>query len=412
MHKSFNANHNKPTFNLLNPKAICNMSNILIIDDERAIRSTLMEILSHEGYVVTTAENGEDGFQKFSAGGFDVVLCDIKMPKMDGIEFLEKAKATHPDIPLIMISGHGTIETAVEAVKKGAYDYISKPPDLNRLLITLRNALDKTLLVTETKVLKRKISRVQEIIGSSTAIAKIKETIAKVAPTDARVLITGENGVGKELVAKWLHALSTRNNGPLIEVNCAAIPSELIESELFGHEKGSFTSAVKQRIGKFEQANEGTLFLDEVGDMRLDAQAKVLRALQEGVITRVGGDKEIRVNVRVVAATNKNLLTEVEDKKFRLDLYHRLSVILIHVPSLNQRKEDIPELVALFLSQICSEYGIATKQITDEALQLLQQHYWTGNVRELRNIVERLVILSGKNILEPDVLDNVAGLKK
>jgi DNA-binding NtrC family response regulator len=383
------------------------MSKILIIDDERAIRSTLSEILQYEGYAVELAENGEEGLQKFREQPFDVVLCDIKMPKVDGIEFLEKAHSHNPDTPIIMVSGHGTIETAVEAVKKGAFDYISKPPDLNRLLITLRNALDKTRLVTETKVLKRKISRVQDMIGESPAITKIKETIAKVAPTDARVLVTGENGVGKELVAKWLHEQSSRNRGPLVEVNCAAIPTELIESELFGHEKGSFTSAVKQRIGKFEQANEGTLFLDEVGDMSLEAQAKVLRALQEGLITRVGGDKEIKVNVRVVAATNKDLLAEVEQKKFRLDLYHRLSVILIHVPSLNQRRQDIPLLVDYFLGQICADYGVAKKQMTAEATQLLTEYQWTGNIRELRNIVERLVILSDKNITADDVKDNV-----
>lgn len=383
------------------------MSKILIIDDERAIRNTLMEILQHEGYKIDTAENGEDGFEKFKKNSYDVVLCDIKMPRMDGLEFLEKSREVNPDVPLIMISGHGNIDTAVEAVKKGAYDYISKPPDLNRLLITIRNATDKTTLVTEAKTLKRKISKVQEIIGESEPIKKIKETIAKVAPTDARVLVTGENGVGKELVAKWLHEQSNRNKGPLVEVNCAAIPSELIESELFGHEKGSFTSAVKQRIGKFELANEGTLFLDEVGDMSLDAQAKVLRALQEGTITRVGGDKEIRVNVRVVAATNKDLMEEVEAKKFRLDLFHRLSVIEIHVPSLNDRRDDIPLLVDHFLTTICTEYGIAKKQMDSDAIALLQQHNWTGNIRELRNIVERLVILSDKQITMADVKANV-----
>lgn len=383
------------------------MSKILIIDDERAIRNTLGEILQHEGYKIEVAENGEEGFEKFKKNTYDVVLCDIKMPKMDGLEFLEKSREVNPDVPLIMISGHGNIETAVEAVKKGAYDYISKPPDLNRLLITIRNATDKTTLVTETKTLKRKISKVQEIVGESEPIRKIKDTIAKVAPTEARVLITGENGVGKELVAKWLHEQSNRSRGPLIEVNCAAIPSELIESELFGHEKGSFTSAVKQRIGKFELANEGTLFLDEVGDMSLDAQAKVLRALQEGTITRVGGDKEIRVNVRVVAATNKNLMEEVEAKKFRMDLYHRLGVILIRVPSLNERRDDIPLLVDHFLTNICAEYGIAKKGMDADAVALLQQHNWTGNIRELRNIVERLVILSDKQITAADVRENV-----
>lgn len=383
------------------------MSSILIIDDERAIRNTLSEILQHEGYKIDVAENGEEGYEKFKKNSYDVVLCDIKMPKMDGIEFLEKSREVNPDVPLIMISGHGNIETAVEAVKKGAYDYISKPPDLNRLLITIRNATDKTTLVAETKTLKRKISKVQEIIGDSEPIQKIKDTIAKVAPTDARVLVTGENGVGKELVAKWIHEQSNRCRGPLIEVNCAAIPSELIESELFGHEKGSFTSAVKQRIGKFELANEGTLFLDEVGDMSLDAQAKVLRALQEGTITRVGGDKEIKVNVRVVAATNKNLMEEVEAKRFRLDLYHRLGVILIHVPSLNDRRNDIPALVDHFLTNICNEYGIAKKQIAPDAVTMLQQYNWTGNIRELRNIVERLVILSDKTITANDVRENV-----
>ena len=383
------------------------MFKVLIIDDERAIRNTLAEILQDEGYKVEVAENGEEGLEKFKKCPFDVVLCDIKMPKMDGIEFLEKSREINPDVPLIMISGHGTIETAVEAVKKGAYDFISKPPDLNRLLITIRNATDKTTLVSEAKVLKRKISKVQEMIGQSPAIQKIKETVEKVAATDARVLVTGENGVGKELVAKWIHELSPRCKGPLIEVNCAAIPGELIESELFGHEKGSFTSAIKQRIGKFEQADGGTLFLDEVGDMSLEAQAKVLRALQEGTITRVGGDKEIKVNVRVVAATNKDLMAEVQEKKFRMDLYHRLGVILIHVPSLNQRREDIPLLVDHFLTNICAEYGIAKKPIADEALDLLKNYNWTGNIRELRNIVERMVILSGKAITEQDVRSNV-----
>jgi DNA-binding NtrC family response regulator len=302
-----------------------------------------------------------------------------------------------------MISGHGTIETAVEAVKKGAYDYIAKPPDLNRLLITIRNAMDKNNLVAETKVLKRKVSKVEEMIGESDPIQKIRDTIEKVAPTEARLLITGENGVGKELVAKWVHEKSNRASGPLVEVNCAAIPSELIESELFGHEKGSFTSAVKQRIGKFEQAHTGTLFLDEIGDMSLNAQAKVLRALQEGRITRVGGDKDINVDVRVIAATNKDLLKEVEEKNFRLDLYHRLSVIIIHVPSLNDRREDIPLLVDKFLTDVCSEYGIAKKSIDDEAIDCLKQHNWTGNIRELRNVVERLVILSGKSITAEDI---------
>lgn len=379
------------------------MSNILIIDDEKAIRKTLSEILSYEGYKIEEAGDGEEGLKRFKEKAYDVVLCDIKMPKLDGIEFLDKAREANPDVPVIMISGHGTIETAVEAVKKGAYDYISKPPDLNRLLITIRNAMDKNNLVTETKVLKRKVSKVEEMIGESAPIIKIKETIDKVAPTDARILITGENGVGKELVARWVHEKSNRATGPLIEVNCAAIPSELIESELFGHEKGSFTSAVKQRIGKFEQAHGGTLFLDEIGDMSLSAQAKVLRALQEGKITRVGGDKDISVDVRVIAATNKDLLKEVDEKNFRLDLYHRLSVIIIHVPSLNERREDVPLLVDKFLSDICADYGIPKKGIDKEALDALKQHNWTGNIRELRNVVERLIILSGRNILPEDV---------
>ncbi len=379
------------------------MSNILIIDDEKAIRKTLSEILSYEGYKIEEAGDGEEGLKKFSEKAYDIVLCDIKMPKLDGIEFLEKAKAVNADIPVIMISGHGNIDTAVEAVKKGAFDYISKPPDLNRLLITLRNALDKQNLVTETKVLKRKVGKVLEMVGTSPAIQMIKDTIDKVAPTDARVLITGENGVGKELVARWLHEKSNRNSGPIVEVNCAAIPGELIESELFGHEKGSFTSAVKQRIGKFETANGGTLFLDEIGDMSLTAQAKVLRALQEGKITRVGGEKDINVDVRVVAATNKDLLKEVEEKNFRLDLYHRLGVIIIHVPSLNERREDIPLLVDYFLDIIASEYGQPKKQVDKAAIDALQAYNWTGNIRELRNVVERLVILSSKSISLADV---------
>ncbi len=379
------------------------MPTILIIDDERAIRNVLKDILSNEGFKVEEAADGEEGLKKFQAGSFDVVLCDIKMPKLDGIEFLQKVMEAGTDTPVIMISGHGNIETAVDAVKKGAFDYISKPPDLNRLLITIRNAMDKTTLVQETKVLKRKVSKVQEIIGESEAIQRIKETIEKVAPTDARVLVTGGNGSGKELVARWLHEKSNRSSGPLVEVNCAAIPGELIESELFGHEKGSFTSAIKQRIGKFEQASGGTLFLDEIGDMSLSAQAKVLRALQEGKITRVGGDKEISVDVRVVAATNKDLLKEVEEKNFRLDLYHRLGVILIHVPSLNERRDDIPSLVDKFLDDIAAEYGQAKKGIDKKALDILKNHNWTGNIRELRNVVERLVILSGKEITAADV---------
>ena len=379
------------------------MADILIIDDEKAIRKALTEILSAEGYKTEEAGDGEEGLKKFKERTYDVVLCDIKMPKLDGIEFLQKATESNADVPVIMISGHGNIETAVDAVKKGAFDYISKPPDLNRMLITIRNAMDRSSLVTETKVLKRRVNRVQEMIGESNPIKKIKETIEKVAPTDARILITGDNGVGKELVARWIHEKSSRASGQLVEVNCAAIPSELIESELFGHEKGSFTSAIKQRIGKFEQANSGTLFLDEIGDMSLNAQAKVLRALQEGKITRVGADKDINVDVRVIAATNKDLLKEVEEKRFRLDLYHRLSVIIIHVPSLNERKDDIPLLVDRFLSDICSEYGVAKKSIDEEALKLLQEYNWTGNIRELRNVVERLIILSGKTISTEDV---------
>jgi two-component system, NtrC family, nitrogen regulation response regulator NtrX len=379
------------------------MASILIIDDEKAIRKTLSEILSYEGYKIEEAADGEEGLKKFSSTEYDVVLCDIKMPKMDGIEFLEKARLINADVPIIVISGHGNIETAVEAVKKGAFDYISKPPDLNRMLITLRNALEKQSLVSETKVLKRKVARVQEMIGESKSIRKIKDTIEKVAPTDARILITGENGVGKELVARWIHEKSSRNSGPMVEVNCAAIPSELIESELFGHEKGSFTSAIKQRIGKFEQANGGTLFLDEIGDMSLGAQAKVLRALQEGKITRVGADKDITVDVRVVAATNKDLLKEVDEKNFRLDLYHRLGVIIVHVPSLNERREDIPPLIDYYLDIIAAEYGQPKKVMDKNAMDILTEYNWTGNIRELRNVVERLVILSSKNITLEDV---------
>lgn len=380
------------------------MPNILIIDDERAIRKTLGEILSYEGFKIDEAADGEEGWKFFQEKVYDAVLCDIKMPRMDGLEFLTKATEKNPDVPVIMISGHGTIETAVDAVKKGAYDYIAKPPDLNRLLITIRNAVDKNSLNKETRTLKRKVKRVDDMTGESDAMRRIKETIEKVAPTDARVLITGENGAGKELVARWIHEKSNRADSMLVEVNCAAIPSELIESELFGHEKGSFTSAIKQRIGKFEQASGGTLFLDEIGDMSLSAQAKVLRALQEGKITRVGGDKEISVDVRVVAATNKDLLKEVDEKNFRLDLYHRLGVILIHVPSLNDRREDIPLLVDKFLNDIAEDYGQAKKAIDGKAVEALKKHNWTGNVRELRNVVERLVILSGKTITQEDVM--------
>jgi two-component system nitrogen regulation response regulator NtrX len=379
------------------------MADILIIDDEKSIRKTLTEILSYEGYKIDEASDGEEGLKKFSEKTYDVVLCDIKMPKLDGLEFLDRSKMVNPDVPVIMISGHGNVETAVEAVKKGAFDYISKPPDLNRLLITLRNALDKQKLVAETKVLKRKVGKALEMVGESGPLNKIKDTIEKVAPTDARVLITGENGVGKELVARWIHEKSNRSSGPMVEVNCAAIPSELIESELFGHEKGSFTSAVKQRIGKFETANGGTLFLDEIGDMSLNAQAKVLRALQEGKITRVGADKDISVDVRVVAATNKDLLKEVDEKNFRLDLYHRLGVIIIHVPSLNERRDDIPTLVDHFLEIIANDYGQSKKDVDTDAMEALKNYNWTGNIRELRNVVERLIILSGKKISLEDV---------
>ncbi len=379
------------------------MPSILIIDDEKSIRKTLTEILTFEGYKIDEAADGQEGLKKFKEKTYDIVLCDIKMPKLDGIEFLEKAREINDDIPIIIISGHGNIDTAVEAVKKGAFDYISKPPDLNRMLITLRNAMEKTNLVAEAKVLKRKINKAPEIVGDSKPIRKIKDTIDKIAPTEARILITGENGVGKELVARWIHEKSARSKGPMVEVNCAAIPGELIESELFGHEKGSFTSAVRQRIGKFEQANGGTLFLDEIGDMSVNAQAKVLRALQEGKITRVGADRDINVDVRVIAATNKDLLKEVEEKNFRLDLYHRLGVIIVHVPSLNERNADIPLLIDHFLGEIGIEYGQPKKEIDDGALELLKSHTWTGNVRELRNVVERLIILSGKLITAEDV---------
>jgi DNA-binding NtrC family response regulator len=379
------------------------MAKILIIDDERSIRSTLREILEYEDYEVEDVDNGVDGLQLIEKKDFDLVLCDIKMNRMDGMEVLTEGLAIKPDLPFIMISGHGTVETAVEASKKGAFDFISKPPDLNRLLITVRNALDRGSLVVEAKVLKRKVSKVRPILGESQAIIKIKETIDRVAPTDARVLVTGANGSGKELVARWLHEKSHRSNAPIIEVNCAAIPSELIESELFGHEKGSFTSAIKQRIGKFESASGGTLFLDEIGDMSQSAQAKVLRALQESKITRVGGEKEIDVDVRVVAATNKDLLKEIEAGNFRMDLYHRLSVILIHVPPLVERKDDIALLTQSFLDEICSEYGMPVKKISDAALEALKALPWTGNIRELRNMVERLIILSDKIITDSDV---------
>ncbi len=380
------------------------MAKLLIIDDERAIRSTLREILEYENYEVDDVDNGPDGLDLIKKKKYDLVLCDIKMNRMDGMEVLEQALAYSPDLPFIMISGHGTVETAIEASKKGAFDFISKPPDLNRLLITVRNALDRGSLVTETKVLKRRVSKTRDILGNSDSIQKIKETIERVAPTEARVLITGANGSGKELVARWLHEKSNRADNPLIEVNCAAIPSELIESELFGHEKGSFTSAVKQRIGKFELANGGTLFLDEIGDMSLSAQAKVLRALQEHKITRVGGEKEFDVNVRVLAATNKDLLKEIEAGNFRMDLYHRLNVINIHVPNLTERVEDIPEIALSFLDDICKGYGMPVKVISDDAMAALQSLPWTGNVRELHNMIERLIILSDKTITEQDVI--------
>ena len=379
------------------------MSNILIIDDEKAIRKTLMEILSFEGYKIDEAGDGVEGLAKFSEKKYDVVLCDIKMPKMDGIEFLEKAKLQDPEVSIVIISGHGDIDTAVDAVKKGAYDYISKPPDLNRLLITIRNAAEKKHLVEQTTKLRRKTSKVQPIIGNSPAILRIKETIEKVAPSEARVLITGQNGVGKELVARWLHEQSKRREAPMIEVNCAAIPAELIESELFGHEKGSFTSAHKQRIGKFEQADGGTLFLDEIGDMSLSAQAKVLRALQEGKITRIGAEKDINVDVRVIAATNKDLMDEVGQKNFRLDLFHRISVIELHVPSLNERREDIPTLAEYFLKSIAKEYGQPVKLISQKAIDQLSEKNWSGNIRELHNVIERLIILGGNEITLEDV---------
>lgn len=379
------------------------MAKILILDDEKIIRDTLREILEYEKYEVDEAENGEIGLQKILTNRYDVVLCDIKMPKMDGMEVLEKAIGEVPDTQFIMVSAHGTIETAVEATKKGAYDFIQKPPDLNRLLLTLRNALDKSTLITQTKTLKKKVSKKYDMVGESPLMKDIKETIEKVAPTDARVLITGPNGVGKELVARWLHEKSSRAALPLVEVNCAAIPSELIESELFGHEKGSFTSAIKQRIGKFEQADNGTLFLDEIGDMSLSAQAKVLRALQENKITRVGGDKEIKTNARIVAATNKDLKKEIAKGNFREDLYHRLSVIVIQVPPLKERKEDIPVLVSKFLEDIAEDYGAPSKTIEKSALDMLSDYEWSGNIRELRNTIERLVIMSGDMIEKKDV---------
>ncbi len=381
------------------------MPRILVIEDEASIRRVLVKILSEENntYQVDEAEDGLVGIEKIKKEDYDLVLCDIKMPKMDGVEVLEAVKKIKPETTMVMISGHGDLDTAVNTMRLGAFDYISKPPDLNRLLNTVRIALDRKELVVENKMLKKKVGKNFEMVGESKAISHIKDMIEKVAATDARVLITGPNGTGKELVAHWLHQKSERSKGPLIEVNCAAIPSELIESELFGHVKGAFTSAVKDRAGKFEAANGGTLFLDEIGDMSLSAQAKVLRALQESRVQRVGSDKDIKVDVRVVAATNKNLTKEIEEGRFREDLYHRLAVILIQVPSLNERREDIPLLISYFADKIASENGTATKKFTDKAIQQLQEYDWTGNIRELRNVVERLIILGEKEVSENDV---------
>jgi len=381
------------------------MSRILVIEDESSIRRVLVKILGEENadYKVFEAEDGAAGLAKVQKEDFDLVLCDIKMPKMDGIEVLEASRKIKPEIPFIMISGHGDLDTAVNAMRLGAFDYISKPPDLNRLLTTVRNALDRKVLVQENKILKKKVSRNYKMIGESPGIQQIQEIIEKVAPTDARVLVTGQNGTGKELVAHWLHQKSERSGAPLIEVNCAAIPAELIESELFGHVKGAFTSAVKDRAGKFETAHKGTLFLDEVGDMSLSAQAKVLRALQENRISRVGSDKDIKVDVRVIAATNKNLKEEIAEGRFREDLYHRLAVILIEVPSLNERRDDIPLLITFFAEKIAAEQGNATKTFSKKAVDLLKSYDWTGNIRELRNVVERLIILGDQEISEKDV---------
>ncbi|RKR12333.1 DNA-binding NtrC family response regulator [Maribacter vaceletii] len=381
------------------------MSRILVIEDESSIRRVLVKILSEENdqYVVEEAEDGLRGIEILKNKDYDLVLCDIKMPKMDGVEVLEAAKKIKPEIPFIMISGHGDLDTAVNTMRLGAFDYISKPPDLNRLLTTVRNALDRKELVVENKKLKKKVSKNYQMIGDSDEISAIKDMIEKVAPTDARVLITGSNGTGKELVAHWLHEKSPRSASPFIEVNCAAIPSELIESELFGHVKGAFTSAVKDRAGKFEAANKGTIFLDEIGDMSLSAQAKVLRALQENKISRVGTDKDVKVDVRVLAATNKDLKKEIAEGNFREDLYHRLAVILIKVPALNNRREDIPLLITHFVKKITSEQGIATKTFSDKAIKLLKSYDWTGNIRELRNVVERLIILGGAEVTEEDV---------
>jgi len=386
------------------------MAKILVIDDDRPIRSTLREILEFEKFTVDDAEDGVEGIKKVEKTSFDLVLCDIKMPKMDGIEVLQKILELRAETPVVMISGHGDIETAVGAIKQGAFDFIAKPLDLNRLLVTVRNALDRNELVEETKELRKKVykSKLNDIIGESEAIQKVKQMIDKVAPTDARVLITGGNGTGKELVARNLHQNSSRKSKPFIEVNCAAIPSELIESELFGHEKGAFTSAVKQKKGKFEQAQGGTLFLDEIGDMSASAQAKVLRALQENRISRVGGEKDIKVDVRVLAATNKDLKSEIAVGNFREDLYHRLSVILIHVPALNDRRDDIPLLVDFFLKKVSEEQGMIAKEIDEKAIQALQKINWTGNIRELRNVIERLLILGNEVVSEEDVEKYVA----
>ena len=377
---------------------------ILVIDDERSIRNVLKDILEQEGFIVDTAEDGEQGLSLFKSNPYDVILLDIKLPRIDGHEVFEKIHNLNPDIPVIIISGHGNIEIAVNFIKQGAYDYLEKPFErLDRLMISIRNATEKKQLLSETKRLKKKINKKYEIIGNSPAIQKVKDLIEKVAPTDARVLITGKNGTGKELVAHWIHEKSNRASGPFVEVNCAAIPSELIESELFGHEKGSFTSAIKQHKGKFEQANNGTLFLDEIGDMSLSAQAKVLRALQENKITRVGGDKQIPINVRIIAATNQDLEKLIAENKFRLDLYHRLSVIKINVPDLKQRLEDIPLLVEHFVNLISEEYNMPKKKFTSKAIEALKKFEWKGNIRELRNVVERLMILGGKEITEKEV---------
>ncbi len=380
------------------------MADILVIDDEKSIRNSLKEVLEYEKHKIDLSADGEEGLELFKKNEYDVVLLDIKMPGIDGMEVLDKIMEEGTDVPVIMISGHGNIDTAVEAIKKGAYDFIEKPLDLNRLLITIRNALDKSDLITETRTLKRKVSKTFEMVGESPAMKKVKSMIERVAPTDARVLITGKNGTGKELVARWLHEKSRRSAQPFVEVNCAAIPSELIESELFGHEKGAFTSAHKERKGKFEQANKGTIFLDEIGDMSLPAQAKVLRVLQENRLSPVGSDKDIKVDVRVIAATNKNMKEEIAANRFREDLYHRLSVILINVPPLNERIEDIPLLAEYFNEQICDEYGMPKKTITEDAISELQKISWTGNIREFRNVLERLIILCDKKITADDVV--------